>query len=91
MDEMWETVNDSSKDIMYEEREKLDPDGNVVSSIKIPKSDNTPIFRHRLMAEQLRWESARIYRDLFGDKIQQEVTGAGGAAFVPVLNIKIEK
>lgn len=80
MDEIWEKVQDDSKDIQYDEVEKIGKDGEIYEVRKVAKSDNTGILRHRLIAEQLRWEASRIYKDLYGEKITQEHTGPDGGA-----------
>lgn len=55
------------------------------------KSDNTATQRDRLQIDTIKWYAAKIHSKLFGDKIQQEVTGADGAPFQPVLNITVKK
>jgi hypothetical protein len=80
MDMIWEKVQDTSRDVIFDEIERLDKDGNIKSIEKIAKSDNTAVNRDRLIADQARWEAARIYKDLFGDKVINEHTGADGGA-----------
>ena len=48
-------------------------------------------MRHRLIAEMAKWEASKLFPKQYGDKIQQEVTGAEGKDLIPTINIKIEK
>lgn len=55
------------------------------------KSDNTAVNRDRLIIDTKKWLMAKMQPKKYGDKVQQEVTGADGKDFIPVLNISLKK
>ncbi len=68
--------------IAEDQSRDISPDG---------KSDNTAVNRDKLRIGTRQWSMQRFHPDLFGDKIKQEVTGADGAPFTPILNINLKK
>lgn len=76
--EMVETALDDSRDY------QTDAKGNI-------RSDNTSVNRDRLIIDTKKWIMSRLMSKKYGDKVTQELTGAEGAPFVPVINIKVEK
>lgn len=84
-------AQDTSRDVIYDESEILDKDGNVKSTKKIAKSDNTAVNRDRLIIDTMKWQMSKIMSKIYGDKIEQQLTGKDGAEFQPILNITIEK
>lgn len=49
------------------------------------------IQRSKLRLEARKWMASKLQPKKYGDKITQELTGAGGAPLVPVLNVTISK
>jgi len=45
----------------------------------------------RLKFDAMRWHAGKLLPKVYGDKIQQEHTGADGAPLMPVLNVKIDR
>ncbi len=92
MDDIWERVQDTTRDVIYDEV-ATEKDGKVTVK-KVAKSGNTAVQRDKLIADQARWEAARIYKVLFGETVKSELTGKDGKelqAFAPVLNITIKQ
>lgn len=57
-------------------------------------ADETPAVREeielaRLKIDARKWTSARMAPRKYGEKVQQEITGANGTPLVPVLNVTI--
>lgn len=61
-----------------------DDDGNE-------KVNPDVVQRARLRFDARKWYAAKLNPKVYGDKVTQEVTGADGAALVPVLNVTIGK
>lgn len=55
------------------------------------KSDNTAVNRDRLRVDTKKWIMSKRMPHLYGDKVQQEITGKDGAALQPVFNITVER
>lgn len=86
-DEIISISEDDSRDIlMVDVYNKI---GEVVG--QKPQSDNTAVNRDRLRVDTRKWVMARVAASVFGDKLQQEITGKDGAPFQPILNITVEK
>lgn len=49
------------------------------------------IEHRRLQVDARKWMAGKLQPKKYGDKITQELTGAGGAPLVPVLNVTIGK
>lgn len=49
------------------------------------------IQRSKLRLDARKWMASKLQPKKYGDKITQELTGAGGAPLVPVLNVTIGK
>lgn len=79
----WE---DDIDQIASNETRDLQPDGKGGF-----KSDNTFVNRDRLRIDTKKWIMCKRMPHIYGDKIQQEVTGKDGKDLIPVLNITIEK
>ena len=90
LDEGYERALDESRDVMEDVVHKENADGSITEFVK-KKSDNTAVQRDKLIIDLIKWEASRLHSKKYGDKIQQEVTGAEGKDLIPVLNITIEK
>lgn len=53
----------------------------------IAKDEAIDVQRARLMVDCIKWEAARVLPKEFGDKIQQEHTGANGGAISYALEV----
>lgn len=73
-DKIVATAHDESRD--------LQPDGKGGF-----KSDNTAVNRDRLKVDSMKWIMSKLIPDKYGDKIQQEVSGKGGAALTINVNV----
>jgi hypothetical protein len=80
---VWET---DIKDIAEDDSKDFQPDGKGGV-----RSDNTSVNRSKLRIDTMKWIMSKRMSKIYGDKIQQEVTGKDGAEFQPILNITIEK
>lgn len=49
------------------------------------------VQRSKLRLDARKWLASKILPKVYGDKVQQEVTGADGAPLIPTLSIKIDK
>lgn len=85
-DEIVKISKDTSRDIIY--AEVYDKAGNLVG--RKPQSDNTAVNRDRLIIDTKKWVMARVAASVFGDKVQQEISGKDGASIQPVFNITVE-
>jgi len=90
LDEGYERVLDESRDVIEDVVHKENEDGTITEFVK-KKSDNTAVQRDKLIIDLIKWEASRLHSKKYGDKIQQEVTGAEGKDLIPTINIKIEK
>lgn len=53
--------------------------------------DTTAVQRDKLILEGMRWKASILAPKKYGAKIQQEVTGAEGAALIPSLSVNVKK
>lgn len=90
LDEGYERALDESRDVIEDVVHKENEDGTVTEFVK-KKSDNTAVQRDKLIIDLIKWEASRLHSKKYGDKIQQEVTGAEGKDLIPILNINIQK
>lgn len=77
-EEIIEISDDGSNDWM--ERRRSDGSSEEVENKEV-------LARSRLRVDTRKWLMARMAPKKYGDKITQEVTGADGAALVPIINI----
>ena len=80
-DEMLEIADDARNDWM--ERRGEEDAGWVANGEHIQRS--------RLRLDARKWMAGKLRPKKYGEKITQELTGADGAALVPVLNVTIGK
>lgn len=83
-------ADDESRDVIEDVMHKENEDGSITEFVK-KKSDNTAVQRDKLRIGARQWAMTKLAAKHFGDKIQQEVTGAEGKDLIPTINIKIEK
>jgi hypothetical protein len=55
------------------------------------RANSEHIQRSKLRLDARKWMASKLQPKKYGDKITQELTGAGGAPLVPVLNVTIGK
>lgn len=55
------------------------------------RANGEHIQRSKLRLDARKWMASKLQPKKYGDKITQELTGAGGAPLVPVLNVTIGK
>ena len=55
------------------------------------KEDKNAIMKATLQVNTLKWQIARMNSKEFGDKVQQEISGADGKPLEAVINIKLAK
>lgn len=81
-DEMLDIADDGRNDWMASQ----DGEGNEAW-----RANGEHIQRSKLRLEARKWMASKLQPKKYGDKITQELTGAGGAPLVPVLNVTISK
>lgn len=55
------------------------------------RANGEHIQRSKIRLDARKWMASKLQPKKYGDKITQELTGAGGAPLVPVLNVTIGK
>ena len=53
-------------------------------------SDTTAVQRDRLIVDALKWKASKLAPKKYGEKIQQEVTGADGTALIPSITVNVK-
>lgn len=56
----------------------------------IEKPDTEHIARSRLRIDTRKWHLTKLLPKVFGDKIQQEISGKDGTPLIPVMNIVVK-
>lgn len=57
----------------------------------IRRSDNTAVQRDRLICDNTKWLMARLAHRVYGDKIEQQLTGKDGESLSIVVNVNGKK
>lgn len=78
-DKIIKICDDQTRDFIENEVVKTAKDGTT-TVLKQKQSDNTAVNRDRLRVQTRQWAMNKLLTKIFGDKIQQEVTGPQGGA-----------
>ena len=68
-----------------------DKSGDVIETENGPRMDGEFVARSRLRVDSRKWLLSKMLPKVFGDKVQQEVTGADGGPVESNLKIKFVK
>lgn len=52
--------------------------------------DTTAVQRDRLIIDALKWKASKLAPKKYGEKVQQEITGAEGAALIPSITVNVK-
>lgn len=73
-----EIADDQSRDVV------LDAKG-------VPRSDNTAVNRDRLRVMSRQWAMAKLAPKIFGEKIENQITGKDGGGLQVVINVNTKQ
>jgi hypothetical protein len=79
--------DDTSRDLQPFKR--FNRHGDIVE--QGTKSDNTAVNRDALRVKARQWAVAKLMPKIFGEKIEQQITGKEGAALQVVINVNTKK
>lgn len=85
----WEQIDisdDESRDVRTIKKSYQKRDGTVIT-VEEEQSDNTAVNRDRLRVNARQWAMAKLHKKLFGEKVEQEITGPNGSALNVVVNV----
>lgn len=63
----------------------------VLDAKGIPRSDNTAVNRDRLRVGARQWAMAKLAPKIFGEKIEQQLTGKDGAGLTVMINVNTKQ
>lgn len=80
-------ADDDSKDVLETTESYIDKKGNV-TTVERRTSDNTPVNRAKLRVAARQWAMAKLTPKIFGEKVEQQITGKDGERFQITVNVR---